>query len=136
MKTQVSDKKPHVWITFIGFILFLIGIYGSVRTSVNFLAFSRYPSQGVFNMMGVPMYGPSEQDCINTMYSPPYPLDSGKISEEDRQMMKEQEKKQMDSCLNSVMQAREQAKVNDVSQSLLLLLLGGGTLVVRKYFSS
>ena len=131
-----NDKKPNVWITLIGFLLILVGIYGSVRTAVNIVALPKYPSISIFTLgsMGG-FYGPREEDCLMGMgIFPPYPTEVGKsISEEDKKLMKEQEKKQQEACINSAIQAREQTKVNDISQSLLFLFLGGGVLLVRKY---
>lgn len=138
MAGDVSSSRPNAWVTLIGLVLTLIGIYGSARTVVNLVAFPKYPTAGVltFNFMGSGMYYPREEDCMMQvgMDIVPYPGETAlTLSAEDKSLRKEQEKKQQEICLSGVVVAREQAKVNDMSQSLLFLFLGGGVLVARKY---
>jgi len=134
MKNQ-NDKKPNVWITLIGFILLLVGIYGSVRTAVNIVALPKYPSISVFTLgfMGG-FYGPREEDCVSMPFYGIDTINSGKsLTDEEKKNMKEQEKKQQESCISAAVQTRYQTKVNDISQSVLFLFLGGGVLLVRRY---
>ena len=127
-----NQTKPHQFITLIGLILLLIGIYASARTIINFVAFPKYPSGGVLSptFMGVPYIGPREEDCI--LYPPVYSEPGIAFTEEQKTEMKEQAKMQQQSCISSAKDAREQAKVNDISQSILFLVLGGGVLALRK----
>lgn len=138
MAGDVNSSRPNAWVTLIGLVLTLIGIYGSARTVVNLVAFPKYPTAGVltFNFMGSGMYYPREEDCMMQvgMDIVPYPGETAlALSAEDKSLRKEQEKKQQEICMSGVVVAREQAKVNDMSQSLLFLFLGGGVLVARKY---
>ncbi len=102
------------WVSFIGLILVLLGIYGSVRTAVNMAVFPKYPTAGVyyFNLLGSYAYTP-----------PPDP---------NKEISAENKEKQVQACLAGIQGDRQQAKVNDISQSLLLLFLGVGTLLARK----
>lgn len=137
MADSNNKSKFPTWVTFIGFLLVLLGVYGSVRTAINLVLFEKYPSAGVysFNFMGVPYYQQREEDCENISLGYPPPVDistgiSGKFSE--GQMKNEQEKQKM-LCLSSVRESRSQAKINDISQSILFLFLGAGVMVSRKY---
>lgn len=121
------------WITFIGVILLLLGIYGSVRTVINMYAFEKYPQGGVLsiNLSGQPPYYQKESDCSyppSPMYDAagkPLPItpEQAKIDAQNKA-----------NCLAGVQDAREQAKVNDISQSLLFLFLGVGVLVSHRFF--
>lgn len=137
-----SDGKPNAWITLIGFLFLLVGTYASIRTAINLVVFPKYPTGGVLSFGLATIYGPREEDCI--MYPPPYTdeivlsddisnkTDPGKL-EEKQKKAEEQAKRQQESCISAAVQARYQTKVNDISQSLLLLILGGGVLLVRKH---
>ncbi len=128
-----ADSKTNTWITFIGVILLLIGIYASVRTVINLKAFERYPQEGVvsFSFGGQPAYYQREEDCS---YPRTYYDVTGQKTRPPTDEEKEQEKRDQKNCLSSVKDARERAKVNDISQSLLFLFLGVGVLTTRKIF--
>lgn len=122
-----------MWITFIGLMLVLLGLYGSARTAVNLVAFDKYPLGGVlsFNIGNMPApYFQQEKDCN---YPQTYYDNNGKIrSAAPEEKVNEQVQKQQ--CLDSVKETRNQAKINDISQSLLFLFLGIGVLATRKIF--
>jgi hypothetical protein len=126
------ESKANTWVTFIGVVLLLIGIYATVRTAVNLVAFEKYPSTGVLtlNFSGMPAYMQREQDCFYPMtYTTPNGAPRAATADE-----KENEKKQQEICLSGVADARENAKVNDISQALLFLVLGAGVLISRRIF--
>lgn len=128
-----TESKMSSWVTFIGVVLLLLGIYGSVRTVINMYAFDKYPQGGVLalNLSGQPPYYQKETDCSYPT-SPVYDSVGKPIP-----ITAEQEKMDAQNkinCLASVKDAREQAKVNDISQSLLFLFLGVGVLVSRRFF--
>lgn len=128
------ESKTNSWITFIGIILLLIGLYASVRTIVNLKAFDKYPQEGVisFSFGGMmPPYYQREQDCT---YVRTYFEINGQKTRPATDEEKAQEKRDTESCLSGIEDARERAKVNDISQSLLFLFLGVGVLVSRKIF--
>ena len=127
-----SDSKSNIWFTFVGVILLLIGIYAAVRTGINFLAFSKYPQSGVLTLSFFGNMPPSytrEQDCTYTHYY--YDVD-GKTARQPTKEEAAQEKRDETNCLTSVVESRETAKINDISQSLFFLFLGAGVLVARK----
>lgn len=129
----MKESKTHAWITFIGVILFLVGVYAAVRTGINLTLFDKYPQTGVItlNFSGTPPYYQREQDCS---YPRAYYSADGRITRQPTLEEKEQEKRDTQSCLEGVAEARQTAKINDISQSLLLLFLGVGVLVARKIF--
>ena len=43
------------------------------------------------------------------------------------------QERMMQSCLKGVSETRQQVKINDISQSVMFLVLGGGILATRKY---
>ncbi len=122
-----NQKLVPAWVTFLGLILFLLGIYGSVRTAVNLVAFPRYPSSGVyyFNLSGFPSFTNSESDCETGYGIMP-------LAEPGKDVSLEEKEKQIQACLSGVREGRAQAKVTDISQSFLFLFLGLGVLLTRK----
>ena len=131
-KVVINKPKAHTWIAFIGSVLLLIGIYAGVRTGMNVALFDKYPQNGVLsiNFNGTPPYFQMEKDCS---YPQTYTDKDGKsrpatVEEKNN----EQEQKRL--CLEGVKEARNNAKVNDISQSLFFLFLGAGILVTRKLF--
>ncbi len=133
-----NPKRSYQWITFIGFILLLVGIYGSVRTAINLLAFDKYPQGGVihfdvFNNPYVTMPVQREQDCT---YPGLYYKEDGRTTRPPTEEEKNQEKTNQQNCLDSVKESRNRAKIDDISQSLLFLFLGAGVLSSKRIFSS
>ncbi len=122
-----------MWITFIGLILVLIGLYATARTTINLVAFEKYPQGGVLptNFSGVPQYFQQERDCN---YPQTYYTADGKTTRPATPEEKENAKTQQQNCLEGVKEGRNQAKINDISQSLLFLFLGAGVLVSRRIF--
>jgi len=133
MPVRSSKSKAPTWITFIGLMLVLVGLYATVRTGINLAAFEKYPQGGVlsFNIGSMPVpYFQQEKDCN---YPQTFYDNSGKIrpaSPEEKANVEVQKQQ----CLDSVKEMRNQAKINDISQSLLFLFLGVGVLVTRKIF--
>jgi hypothetical protein len=140
-----TNKKPSQWMTFIGIILILAGAYGIARTAINMVAFEKYPQEGVYpplpffqgGMYPTPYYG-REGDCIanNSIIYPIYD-NTGKIvkqTEEEKAEAKKMQEIQKENCLAGVRESRDKAKINDISQSMLLLFLGAGVLAGRKIF--
>lgn len=121
-----TNNTTVAWISFIGLILLLIGIYGSARTILNLALFPKYPTAGAIslNLSGFSSYsGPREEDC---MYMSPPPMGESPLFMENQKL----------SCISSVKASQEQAKMNDISQSALFLFLGIGILKSRKYLFS
>ena len=133
MPVRTPKSKAPIWITFIGLILVLIGLYATARTAINLVAFEKYPQGGVLpaNFSGVPQYFSQERDCN---YVQTYFTADGKTTREPKAKEKEDEKKQQQNCLEGVKDSLSQAKINDISQSLLFLFLGLGVLASRKIF--
>lgn len=133
MPVRTPKSKAPMWITFIGVMLVLVGLYATARTAVNLVAFDKYPQGGVlsFSFGAIPaLYFQQERDC---MYPQTYVTPEGKsrLATEEEKI---NEKRQQQICLESVKDSRNQTKINDISQSLLFLFLGIGVLVTRKVF--
>lgn len=136
------NKKQSQWLTFIGIVLLLAGAYGLLRTTINLVAFEKYPQEGVypplpFIQAGYPPYYGREGDCL--VNNVPYPVygPNGTIvkqTEEEKAEQKRQLELQKENCLQSVRESRDKAKINDFSQSFLLLFLGAGVLAARRIF--
>ncbi|QQG44156.1 MAG: hypothetical protein HYW86_04845 [Candidatus Roizmanbacteria bacterium] len=133
MTIEPGKSKMNAWITFIGVVLLLIGIYASVKTVVNLTLFEKYPQTGVLsiNFFGAPTYYQREQDCLypQTYYTP-----DGQKTRQPNEEEKTREKNQQKICVEGVKEQRQTAKINDISQSLLFLFLGAGVLAARKIF--
>jgi hypothetical protein len=139
------NKKSTQWLTFIAVILLLAGIYGVARTSINLVAFEKYPQEGVYpplpffqgGMYPTPYYG-REGDCIanNSIIYPVYDSMGKPVkqTEEEKAEARRIMEIQKENCLAGVKESRDKAKINDISQSLLLLFLGSGVLAARKIF--
>lgn len=125
----MEKSKAPAWITFVGVLLFLTGVYLAARTLVNFAFFGRYPTNGVFPInFGGAIFSQKEEDCDFSYY----PQNPDRLLT-DEEFAKEQ-MAQKELCLTSVREARNQTRANDISQSLFFLFLGGGILVTRKTF--
>lgn len=126
------SSKKYSFVTFISVILLLTGFFTTLRTLVNLTMFKKYPTIGVLtiNIFGLAPYSQREEDCF---YPQQYFNPDGiprSASEEE----KKNEEKQQQLCLSAIKEARESAKINDISLSLLLLFLGGGTLFAERRF--
>ena len=125
--------NSNSWILCIGVLLLLIGIYALSRTIINIVAFPKYPTTGVIsiNFSGVSPYTQKEGDCT---YLRMYYKDDNKTTRLPTEEEKAQENLEIKNCLASVTEVRDEAKVNDISQSTLFLFLGIGILLFRKFF--
>lgn len=131
MASHPLDSKVASWMTVIGMILLLVGIYASLRLGINLVAFDKYPQEGVIslNFAGAP-YFQKEQDCS---YPAVY-FEDGTSAERpatEGEMKRDAENQR--TCLQSVADARETAKKNDISQALLFLFMGAGLLLSRRF---
>ncbi|MDB5204910.1 MAG: hypothetical protein JWP09_938 [Candidatus Taylorbacteria bacterium] len=141
-----QNKKQNQWLTFIGVILILAGIYGVARTSINVLAFDKYPQEGVYPALPFfqqPVYAPTpyygrEGDCIanNSIVYPTYDASGRPVVQTEAEKAEAQKNLdiQKQNCLDGVKESRDKAKINDISQSLLMLFLGAGVVAARKIF--
>lgn len=128
----MKNATAPAWVTFIGLLLLLIGLYASGRTLVNLLLFAKYPTYGVLslNFSGIASYGPNEEDCLRAQnFFDPSGQTRPASNEEKSRQNQDQE-----TCLSSVREARRASKVNDIAQTVLFLFLGLGTLFSRKFF--
>jgi hypothetical protein len=153
---QEQNTRKSQWVNFIGLFLILLGIYGSIRTLVNIGVFEKYPMDGVYptipflqNPYAAPSYptGGREEDC-EVNYQPysattylSYPVaspDGGTATKpwtkDQIESYNAQQLSYKNNCISGVKEARDKAKINDISQSLLFLFMGAGVLLARKIF--
>ncbi|MBU0576201.1 hypothetical protein KJ654_00880 [Patescibacteria group bacterium] len=127
----MNKTKTNSFITLIGFLLLLLGIYATTRTGVNLFFFKKYPTTGVLsiNLMGFPPYSQRDEDCF---YPQLYFAQDGESRDPSEAEKKYEEQLQL-SCINGIQQSRESTKINDISVSLLLLFLGTGVLAFKRF---
>ncbi len=140
------EIKDRPIMFFIGVLLLLVGLYGTLKTVVNLVVFERYPLNGVYE---IPFSAPDpygttqrEQDCeFNYSYIPVSYYDAdGYIrgaSETERaadETYKAQQEINKQTCIEGVKEARKESMVNDISQSLIFLLLAMGMLTFGRVF--
>lgn len=125
------STHSHPWITFIGIVLLLIGIFASVRTLYNTTMLAAYPQSGVlyFNMSGMVPYYQRASDCIQNQ---PYYGADGAVRESSAEEKKQQMLTQ-ENCLKGVVDTQAQAKTNDIGTSAFFLFLGVGVLLSRRF---
>lgn len=125
------NQAVKSWILFIGLVLLLLGIFGSLQTTINLLFLEKYPTNGVLNIGFTPSYYPRESDC----FYPPAPTfdpSGNPVQTFDNPSSKLQQ----ETCLAGIAEDRQNAKANDISKSFLFLILGLGILTSPKYLSS
>ena len=130
-----TKSKTNSFISLVGLLLLLVGIYMGVRTGTNLVFFKKYPTSGVMPTLtlfggGMP-YSQREEDCA--MYPQTYfkPDGQARTATTDEKLAEERSRK---SCISGIEQNRETAKVNDISSSLLFVFLGVGVLVGKRFF--
>lgn len=104
----VSANKAPNWVTFMGVLFLLIGIFFSARTLFNLFAFPQYPtsaSTGLGGLSGINANVYNEEACQGD-----------------------------EACIKSFKEVRNQAMLTDATNSLFFLFLGGGILYTRKRF--
>ena len=140
MENVENVRKERTWVNVIAFILLLLGIYGTVRTAINIVAFDKYPFGGVFPSIPIsfgnyqnmqPAYTQKEIDC---MYLPTYYSPDGMTLREPNAIELANTQEQQKNCLESVKESRNSAKIKDISQSLPLLFMGLAIPSYRKIF--
>ncbi len=129
----MADHPTHFspWITFIGIVLLLIGIFASARTIYNITVMPTYPQSGVlfFNTTGMVPYYQSASDCAQTQ---PYYGQDGNVRQPSAEEQKQQNMTQQN-CLKGVTNAQQQAKMNDIGTSVFFVFLGLGVLLSRRF---
>lgn len=111
-----SAQKNNV-IQILGAVLIIAGFYGLTLSVVNTVAFSKYPTEGVYsiNIKGSP-YNKREEDCRIVE-------DLNQIDNSTEEK-KEVQKSNLDICWGGVSQERIKVKILDYTQSTVLFILG------------
>lgn len=114
---------------FIGLVFLLIGMYGMVRTAINFLVLPKYPTAGVlsFDVFGSNPnveFAQKETDCF---YPRAFYDDAGTTRDPNENELTQVIREQ-DHCVANIDETRANTKVNDISVSAFFLTLGAGVL--------
>lgn len=121
-----QNSNISTWTSFIAVLFILVGLYGTFRTLTNLMFFDKYPQSGVLNLnfSGIPYYPQKESDCN-------YPVDyqNPEMTDEQKTQQREMDQK---NCIQGIVDVRESAKANDISQSALFLFLGVGLLAAKR----
>lgn len=123
----MKENKLSYFVSVLALIFVLLGVYGSIRTTLNFYLFEKYPSGGVLSFNNY--YGEREEDCA-------YPMTYYGMEGKPREATADEEKmaiEQKEICLSRVAKSRETAKVNDISVSLFYLFLGTGIFIGKRF---
>lgn len=123
----MKENKLSYFVSVLALIFVLLGVYGSIRTTLNFYLFEKYPSGGVLSFNNY--YGEREEDCA-------YPMTYYGMEGKPREATADEEKMAMEQkeiCLSRVAKSRETAKVNDISVSLFYLFLGAGIFIGKRF---
>lgn len=114
---EYNHAQKNQLINFLGIILLLAGIYGLALSTVNTIAFSRYPTEGVYSLsLKGSSYNKREEDCRIIK-------DLGKIdnlTEEKQAAIKSN----LDICWGGIVQERKKIQIWDFTQSAILFVLG------------
>lgn len=131
-----TDSAAKTWITFFGLLLLLLGVFAAARTAFNIYEFpTRYPQGGVLalNFSGQQPYYQRESDCN---YPPTLSYDPSGTPAPPTPEQAKIDQQNKDNCLAGVKDSREQAKLNDIGTSVMLIFVGLGTLTTRRFFFS
>lgn len=123
----MKENKLSYFVSVLALIFVLLGVYGSIRTTLNFYLFEKYPSGGVLSFNNY--YGEREEDCA-------YPMTYYGMEGKPREATADEEKmaeEQKEICLSRVAKSRETAQVNDISVSLFYLFLGAGIFIGKRF---
>lgn len=124
--SSAKENKLAYFVSVLALFFLLLGIYGSVRTGLNFVLFDKYPNGGVLSFSN---YSQREEDCF-------YPMtyfDNEGVARESTADEERMAEEQREVCLSGVAKSRELAKINDISISLFYLFLGAGIFVGKRY---
>lgn len=132
MELKSSFPKLYPLVNFIAVVLLLTGIYCFIRIGINMVMFPKYPTTGVLNISftGYPPYSQREEDCTSPQI---YYTQDGSKTRQPTDEEKSQEKDTLKRCVEGVIESREAAKVNDLSQAILFSFVGLGILITRKF---
>jgi hypothetical protein len=131
MKKNQENNWPNKIINFIGWFILLLGIYATIKTSFNFVFYkNKYPTD--------PVIGPSflypkyEEECYEQFNYPLYnEKGEPRKPNKDEEIIREQQTK---NCLKKIEKNREITKQNDIWISFMLVFLGGGILLTKKFY--
>lgn len=130
----MKKNKPNHWIekliSFLGFFIFLLGIYASLRTGYNVIFLkNNYPTTSVINLNPFPSSS-FEEDCYQ-QFNYPYYDEKG----QPRKPYKEEEelrRENIKNCLKRIEKQRKETMINDIWTSIFFLFLGGVILIYSK----
>lgn len=125
-----NNSWPEKVINFLGWLILLVGIYATIKTSFNFFYYKKYPVDPV---IGPGFFYPKYEEECYEQNNYPFFDEKGKPrkpSLEEERLRKENIK----NCIKKIDKQREQTKQNDVWISFMLVFLGGGILYTKRFY--
>ncbi|GAB4218736.1 MAG: hypothetical protein Fur009_1230 [Candidatus Microgenomates bacterium] len=126
-----DNNWPNKIINFLGWLILLLGIYATIKTSFNFIYFkNKYPTDPVLGPnFSYPKY---EEECYEQFNYPLYnekglPREPDKAEEKIR-------RENIKNCLKKIEKNRELTKQNDIWTSFMLIFIGAGILVTKRFY--
>ncbi len=127
---KTENNWPNKIINFISWLDLLLGIYATIKVSFNLIYYKKYPTDPVLGVnYSYPKY---EEQC--------YAQDNYPLYDEKGQPRKanfEEEKirqQNIKSCLKEIEKNRETTKQNDIWTAFLLVFVGGGILITKRFY--
>lgn len=135
---ETSENQPAIKIntnlysiiTFISAIVLLIAFYATLRLALNLTLYQKYPTTGILPFLTTYYSSTNESYCF---YPQTYYDTDGKIREATA-AEKTAEKTTQGQCLDGMKDSRDTAKTTDIGQATLLLFLGAGLFISRRFF--
>lgn len=136
---ETSTSRAFGWMSFVGVLLFLMGVYGALRIAHVELRKVPYPSAGVFpptiltpNQNFSPFGRESECEIVPQVY---YDYETnGKMtvrpSTEEEKLIAE---KNMQRCIKGFDEDRAKQEQRDKTQAAFLVFVGSGLLFARRF---
>lgn len=131
-----KNKKDSLWINkiinFLGYFFIILGVYALIKTSFNYIFYSKkYPLTPVLSINPF-YYYQTEEDCYQ-QYNYPIYDDKGKPREPNSYEKKMREDN-IKNCLEKIEKQRSENKINDVWTTIFLLLMGFGIHWTKKFY--
>lgn len=135
---EAFEKQPAIKIntnlysiiTFVSAIVLLIAFYATIRLALNLTLYQKYPTTGILPFLTTYYSSTNENSC----YYPQTYYDAEGKTREATATEKTSEIANQNYCLSNINDSRNAAKTNDISQTTLLLFLGAGLFISRKFF--
>ncbi len=121
---------PQVFVNFFGWLLFLLGIYISLKIIFNLVYFKeKYPVQPIIGYSNVfPQY---EEDCYQGTF---VEIPRKDLDLQETRNYKDEMEREIKNCISKIRKARKETKIRDIWSSFMFMFLGGGILITKRFY--